>query len=202
MATTTVYTEILSRLLGIPASTITTYIQRLRVDETIFRRGKQGPGAVDLTASELANLLIALCATPSTGRKAPNPLDIVRIARAAARLTTGALPSRLAEEIKNFAFSRAETFGEALEALITDMRNGTYAAWKGEHYPLATIRFFDHGGRIFVTLQRGEGPMSSIIFRNDNVDFGGPCLNQIAELDLFALEAVAQAMGSVVPEPT
>jgi hypothetical protein len=196
MATTTVFIEILSRLLGVPASTITTYIQRLREDETIFRRGKQGPGAVDLTARELASLLIALCATPSTGRKAPNPLDVVRTARAAARLS-----GEFTEEIRGFAFSRAETFGEALEALISDMHSGAYAAWKGEHYPHATIRFLDHGGRIFVNLQRGADPMSFVVFRNDDGDFGGPCLNQIAELDIFAIEAMAAAMGSIMSEP-
>lgn len=195
MATSTVYTEILSRLLGIPVPTITTYMQRLREDEAIFRRGKQGLGAIDLTAAELANLIIALCATPSTGRSAPKPLDVVRTARAAKKLSP-----IIADETSHFAFSRAEIFGEALEALIGDMRNGTYAAWKGEHYPLATIRFFDHGGRIIVNFQRGTGSLSSFVFRNDNGDFGGPCLNRIAELDLFALEAVAQAMGKVVPE--
>ncbi|MET4208925.1 hypothetical protein ABIB95_003742 [Bradyrhizobium sp. LA2.1] len=201
MATTTVYVDILSRLLGIPVPTITTYIQRLREDETLFRRGKQGPGAIEPTAAEIANLLIALCATPSTGRRAPNPLDVVRTARAAIRLTSGAFSSRLAEDIAHFTFARAETFGEALEALIADMRDGTYAEWKGDDYPRATVRFLDHGGRIFVNLQRQNGPMSFVVFRNDDGDFGGPCLNQIAELDLFALEAVGQAMRSIVPAP-
>ena len=202
MATSTIYVDILSRLLGIPGPTIATYIQRLREDETIFRRGKQGPGAVDLTVGELANLVIALCATPSTGRRAPNPLDVVRTCRVAKKLTDGALPSQIYDDISYFAFSKAATFGDALEALITDMRSGAYAAWKGETYPHALIRFYDHGGRIFVNFHRDPtSPSSFIIFRNDNGDFGGPCLNQIAELDLFALEAVAQAMGSIGPKP-
>jgi hypothetical protein len=202
MATTTVYVDILSRHLGIPAPTITTYIQRLREDETIFRRGKQGPGAVDLTTSEIANLLIALCATPSTGRRAPKPLDVVKTCRAAKKLTEGALPSQISDDISHFAFCKAPTFGEALEGLIADMRSGAYAAWKGETYPHAIIRFYDHGGRIFVNFHRDPtSPSSFIVFRNDDGDFGGPCLNQIAELDLFALEAIAQAMGSIVPEP-
>ncbi|MDI3564949.1 hypothetical protein [Bradyrhizobium sp. Arg816] len=105
------------------------------------------------------------------------------------------------DAIDCLAVSRAATFGGAIEALMADMRSGVYAAWKGEHYPLATLRFYDHGGRIFVNLQRGADPMSVLLFRNESGDFGGPCLNQIAELDLFALEAVAQAMGSVVPKP-
>jgi hypothetical protein len=199
MATSTIYVKILSRLLGIPVSTITMYIQRLREDETIFRRGKQGPGAVDLTAGEVINLLIALCVTPSTGRRAPNPLDVVKTARAAVPLPA----SDFAPEIAHFAFSRANTFGDAFEALLADMCDGTYGAWKGDQYPRATVRFLDHGGRIIVNLQRAPtDAMSAIVFRNDEADFGGPCLNQIAELDLFALEAVAQAMGSTVPAST
>jgi len=201
MATSTIYIEILSRLLGIPVPTITTYVQRLREDEAIFRRGKQGQGAVDLTTSEIANLVIALCATPSTGRRAPKPLDVVKTCRAAKKLTEGALPSQIGDDIRHFAFSRATTFGEALESLIGDMRSGLYAEWKGDTYPHAIIRFYDHGGRIFVNFHRDPtSPSSFIVFRNDDGDFGGPCINQIAELDLFALEAVAQAMGAIVPE--
>lgn len=192
MATTTVFVEILSRLLGIPPSTITAYIQRLREDEAVFRRGKQGPGAIAPTADELANLLIALCATPSTGRKAPDPLEVVRIARAAARLTD----SRVNSAIGCLAVAHANTFGEAIEALIADMRSGAYASWKGDGHPTANIRFYDHGGRILINLQStAADPPSVLVFRNDGGDFGGPCLNQIAELDMFAIEAIAKAMG-------
>ena len=49
--------------------------------------------------------------------------------------------------INELAVSRASTFGEAIDSLITDMRCGVYAKWKGEHYPHAIIRFFDHGSR-------------------------------------------------------
>lgn len=197
MATTTVFVEILSRLLGIPPSTITAYIQRLRENENVFRRGKQGQGAIEPTANELANLLIALCATPSTGRKAPEPLEVVRIARAAVRL----VESRVNDAIDCLAVARATTFGEAIEALIADMRSGAYASWKGAGHPTASIRFYDHGGRILINLQSAaDSPPSILVFRNDDGDFGGPCLNQIAELDMFAIEAIAKAMRSLPTE--
>jgi hypothetical protein len=192
MATTTVFVDILSRLLGIPPSTITAYIQRLRENESVFRRGKQGQGAIEPTAPELANLLIALCATPSTGRKAPEPLEVVGIARAAVRL----VESRVNDAIDCLAVARAQTFGEAIEALIADMRSGAYASWKGAGHPMAKIRFYDHGGRIFINLQgTNADPASTLVFQNEDGEFGGPCLNQIAELDMVAMEAIAKAMG-------
>ncbi|WP_165421545.1 hypothetical protein [Bradyrhizobium sp. Leo170] len=46
-ATTPIFVDIFHRLLGIPVSTITTYLQRLREDESVFRRGKQGLGAIE-----------------------------------------------------------------------------------------------------------------------------------------------------------
>lgn len=196
MASTTTYMEIQSRLLGIPVPTITTYTQRLREDESIFRRGKRGMGSVEPTASEISSLLIALCATPSTGRAAPHPLDVVRTARAAVRVTDNA-PHINSDAIKELSVARASTFGDAIEALIADMCSGTYATWKGDSYPHAVIRFYDHGGRIFINLQRHGDPMSVLMFRNENGNFGGPCLNQIAELDLFALEELAKAMAPI-----
>ncbi|WP_271583268.1 hypothetical protein [Bradyrhizobium sp. CCBAU 45389] len=156
-------------------------------------------GSVEPTASEVANLLIALCATPSTGRTAPHPLDVVRTARAAVRVTDYA-PHINNEAIRDLSVAHASTFGDAIEALVADMRSGTYAAWKGESYPHAVIRFYDHGGRIFINLQRLGDPMSVLVFRNEHGDFGGPCLNQIAELDLFALEELAKAMEPMTVE--
>ncbi|MGJ5177413.1 hypothetical protein ACQR16_06025 [Bradyrhizobium oligotrophicum] len=197
MATTTVYVEILSRLLGIPVPTITTYIQRLRKDETVFRRGKQGPGAVEPTAAEIANLIIALCATPSTGRKGPDPLNVVRTARAAVRLEE----SRVDATTECLTVTREPTFGDAIEALIADIRSGAYAAWKGEGWPRAVIRFYDHGGRIFINLCRHGDAMTALVFRNDDGDHGGPCLEQIAELEIFAIEMAAKAMGPVMTAP-
>jgi len=197
MPTTTIYMEILSRLLGIPASTIGHYLQILRGDESVFRRGKRGMGAIDPAPHEIANLVIAICATPSKGRKAPDALAIVKSARAAALLPRGEyFPSNIAA-IADLGVSRASTFGEAIDSLIADMRSGVYAKWKGDHYPHAIIRFFDHGSRIFLNLSRGAEQDTVIVFRNDESDISlsAACLMNIAQLDLFALEAIAEAMG-------
>jgi hypothetical protein len=198
MATTSAFSDIFNRLLGIPVSTSMTYLQRLREDETVFRRGKQGAGALEPTTTEIANWLIALCATPSTGRKAPDALATVRIVRSAPRLVDMYVPpgASYTHHANGLAIEAAQNFGEAVDALIDDMRSGRYAEWLGSDIDAASsIRFFDHGGRVFVSL-RARQPESFLVFRNDDV-FGPPGLTYTTELNIFVLQRIAEAMGQI-----
>ncbi|TAI60059.1 hypothetical protein, partial [Bradyrhizobium sp. Leo170] len=154
------------------------------------------------TTTEIANWFIAMCAAPSTGRKAADPIETVKFARAALRITDRYLPPGYVESVEGLTFPKAETFGEAIDLLIEDMRAGAYAEWKGDHYPTAKIQFFDHGSRIFMQFQRASGDARSfLLFRNEDGHFGGPCLTHCVEVDCFALERIAEAMGAPVPAP-
>src|SRR5258705_9708698 len=123
-ATTAVHCDIYQRYLGIPKSTAMHFAQQLRKDESVLRRGKQGAaGAIGLTAAETASWTIALCAATATTRKSPDPVETVKLARAAVRLSDPDLDARAAPEaLDGLAIGRAETFGEAIDSLLNDMR--------------------------------------------------------------------------------
>lgn len=199
MSNTPTFLELNHRLFGFPISTQTTYLQRLRDDEGIFPRGKQGGGAVAPAAVHVANLLIALCAAPSTGRKAPDAIETVRRVRGARRLFEYYIPPDLdfTSRIDGLRIESAVTFGEAIDSLIADMRSGQFVEWLGGDVDISsTIRFFDHGARIFVNLRtRREGQKDSIlVFRNDDM-MGAPCLTRCTEIELIALQKIAEALG-------
>lgn len=162
--------------LGIPKSTANDYLQRLRAGKLV-RRGKQGPGALPLTTSEVGNWLIALCAATATTRERPDATETVKLVRAARRIFERSNPSGL-------SIDRAHTFGQAIDSLIDDMRAGRKAA-------KLRIRFVNNGGRIVVNL--GD---AAFVFRNDDHPADHPySLTFVHELNGDVLEVVAAAMG-------
>lgn len=173
------------------------YVQQLRKDEDVFRRGKQGLGAIEPTTSEIANWTIALCAATATTRKSPDPISTVRFARAAVRLSEPCPP----DAFGNLAIAHAKTFGQAIDSLLDDMRSGTFATWKNEPHPSSlSIRFFNNGGRIVVNLWRfapgAALPVDAVIvYRGDNPADCAQSLTYIHELDGLALERLAEVLG-------
>lgn len=199
MTTTPTFLEINQQLLGFPISTQTTYLQRLREDQSIYPRGKQGGGAVQPSASHVANLLIALAATPSSGRKTPDALATVRKVRAARRLRELYKSPELnfIENADGLKIESCETFGEAIDSLIDDMRSGRYSPWIGTDIDaFSSIRFYDHGARIFVNLRKSEEPGRGafLVFRNDDMR-GEVCLTRCTEVDVLVLQRMAKALG-------
>src|SRR3954469_13624386 len=78
-ASTGALTATFERLMGTPPSTAMHIAQQLRQDESIFRRGKRGPGANTVSPSEASNWLLALCAAASIGmRRGPNVVTMVQ----------------------------------------------------------------------------------------------------------------------------
>ena len=187
-------------LLGIPKSTAMHFCQALRQDETVFRRGKQGFGAIEPTAVEVANWTIALCAATAVTRKSPDPIETIKFARAAVRLSGYGLDVS-PKALGNLAIANAATFGEAIDSLIADMRSGAYATWQDGWIANLRIRFFNNGGRIVVNLERfalgtGERTAAAIAFRSENpADSISPCLTFVHELDGVALERIAEILG-------
>jgi len=192
--------QVFEPLLGIPKSTAMHFAQALRQDETIFRRGKQGFGAVEPTAAEVANWLIALVAATAVTRKSPDPIDTVKFARAAVRLSGYGLDIA-PEGLDDLAIANAATFGEALDTLIADMRSGVYARWQNGWIANLNIRFFNNGGRIVINLDRhaletGERTAAAFVYRSENpADSLSPCLTFVHELDGFALQRIAEILG-------
>jgi hypothetical protein len=207
MATTSIYCDIYKRFIGFPKSTSMTFAQRIRADSgepPLMRRGKQGLGALDLNAWEVANWTIALCAATATTRKSPDAIETVKFARAAVRLSdqywdVACLP----EAIEGLSIAGAKTFGEFIDSIIYDMRSGAYRKWSGCDEPALrsmTIRFFNGaGGRIVVNLYRrlggGRTLDAALIFRGDNPADACHSLTYIHELDGEVLEFLAMALG-------
>ncbi len=200
-ATAPLIAETLDRLLGVPKSTALDFASRLRRDESLFRRGKQGPGALAVSATELANWTIAVCAATAITRKSPDAVDTVKLARGATRILEPDLAARCPPEaVEGLAISQARTFGEAIDGLIADMRSGAFKAWRGEDHPSSLhIRFFDNGARIVFNFWRwraGAAQAAVLVFRRDRQDGDmARALTHVAELDGYALEVLAAAIG-------
>jgi hypothetical protein len=207
MATSTIFCDIYERFLGIPKSTAMTFAQRLRADRDkppAMRRGKPGAGALDLTAFEVANWTIALCAATATTRKRPDAIETVKFARAAVRLSDRFLDASCPPEaIEGLSIAGAQTFGEFIDIVIFHMRSGAYRKWSGcEESALRsmTIRFFNGaGGRIVVNLYKriggGRTLDASLAFRGENPADQAHWLTYIHELDGEVLEFLAAALG-------
>ena len=206
-STTAAFCDIFERYFSIPKSTAMHFVQQLREDESIFRRGKRGLGAIEPTTSEIANWTTALCAATATTRKSPDTLDTVRYARAAVRLSDFDLDTRCsAEAIGDLAIGRAKTYGEAVDSLIDDMRSGTFETWKNDQITTLTVRYFNNGGRIVINLTRydsGDSPASQAVFvyRSDNPADQAASLTYIHEMEGDALEALAKVLGPIPPPP-
>jgi hypothetical protein len=206
MATSSIYTEIFDVFCGIPKSTAMTVAQRIRADRDdppLLRRGKQGVGALDLNAWEVANWIIALAAATATTRKCPDAIETVKLARATARLHEHDWDAQCpADAIEGLSIGSAETFGEAIDSLVNDMRSGAYLKWRGGPEGTATlgIRFFNNGGRIVINLRRffkdGRSQGAVLVFRGENpADGPGMSLTFIHELNGDVLEELARALG-------
>jgi hypothetical protein len=197
--TTGTFTDIFDRAFAIPPSTAMEFCQRLRQDESLFRRGKRGQGALALTTAELANWTTALCAATARTRQGPCAIETVKLARAAVRLSEPGLDARCpAAALEGLAIGQATTFGEAFEGLIEDMRSGAFRAWKGDRPAYVTLRFFNCGARIVVNFWRlvGDGTQEAVIvFRHDDhPGERGLALVHVNELDGIALEMLAAAL--------
>jgi hypothetical protein len=207
MATSPIFCDIYERFIGFPKSTAMCFAQRIRADSgepPLMRRGKQGLGALDLNAFEVANWTIALCAATATTRKSPDAIETVKFARAAVRLSDRFLdPSCPPEAVEGLSIAGAKTFGEFIDSVISDMRSGAYRKWSGCNEPALrsmTIRFFNGaGGRIVVNLYRrlggGRTLDAVLVFRGDNPADACHSLTYIHELDGELLEFLAEALG-------
>jgi hypothetical protein len=195
--------DIFERYAGIPKSTAMNYIQRLREDEKFFRRGRPGGGGVDVEIHEVTNATIALCAAAATTRSRPDALETVRRVRAAVRISNSDLEAMCPQHrLRGLAIANAQTAGEALDSLISDMRTGTYEKWTEGRAAAITIDFVNHGAQIRFYIRRyrpDEQRMESttIIYRDEsgNVASHGGCLTYIHSLDGDVILALAEALG-------
>jgi hypothetical protein len=205
-ATAGVISKVIESDLGVPKPTSRDFLQRLRTDPKIIRPGRQGPNAPALSVSEVANWVIALCAATATTRKSPDTLETVRAVRAAPRLAHPDLDRECPPEaIEGLGIGQAKTAGDAIDSLITDMRSGAFEEWKGgpSGEPIGRpfilkIRFVDGGRDILFNLTRFSKPRSEsafLAFRSTQSFELGWCLTYTHELNGFALEHLARAMG-------
>jgi hypothetical protein len=205
MATSPAFCDVFERYCEIPNSTSMLAAQRLRVDESVLRRGRRGAGALDLSAAEVANWVIALCAATATTRKSPDAIETVKRARAAVRLHDPELDRDCpAPAIEGLAIAGAKTFGEAIDGLLADMRNGAFSTWTGSKPHILRISFFNNGGRITINLWRyreGGAQQAVLVFRNDGHPADkGSGLTFIHELNGDVLVALAGVLGPVPSE--
>lgn len=213
MATTAPFCELFEHRLGIPKSTAMAFAQRLRKDKSVLRRGRAGRAAVDLTAQEVVNWTIALCAATSTARKGPDPIQTVKLARSAPRIRSDDLDKYCPlASLEGLGLAGAETFGEAIDSLIADMRSGAYARWHGSvgsapqclPYTLR-VRFIDNAADIVINAWRwrdGAAQEATLVFRAEN--HPGARHHDLSfthELSGFALEDIATVLGPL-PEPS
>jgi hypothetical protein len=208
-ATTTDFCSVFEARLGIRQGTAMLFAQRLRKDQTLLRRGRAGRGAVDLTAQEVANWLIALCAATSTARKGPDAIATVKLARSAARVRADDIRCPPAA-LEGLGLASATTFGEAIDSLFTDMRTGAYARWHGvssdPRWPVAyvlRIRFINNAADIIINTMRFRDDAAQeavLVFRAENHPGAHWYnLNYTVELNGFALEALAATLGPLEP---
>jgi hypothetical protein len=211
MSTTGTYCEIFNRWLGIPRSTAMDTAQILRHEPAILRSGKRGRGALTLTPAEVNNWLIALVAGKATTRAAPDAIETVRDVRAARRVTDPDLDDCVA--IADLSVAKAQTAGEALDALLHDMRTGAWQQWTGGPHMdgfeltgslgFVRLRFINNGRTVIFNFWRTiAGPprqqeSAVLIFRNsERPEQTGMYLTFTHELDGNALWRIADALNA------
>lgn len=195
-------TEEAHRLLGHPRPTIRDYIARLRRDAALMGPGRQGPNAPALSTSEAVNLLIALACGQSHFRANPDPVVTVRKVRSGKFAASRSIVPD--EMLSGLALAKAETCGQALDAILGDMRSGTWARVVGGRYdtvgnppPLAALNivFTNYQVRISLHTSKGQALLLYDLKFTDEEIVSYLQVQRI--LDGVALEKLADAMGPI-----
>jgi hypothetical protein len=189
-------------LFGTPERTVRDQRARLSVDPTIMQPSIRGRTQPPLAAHEAINLLIAVAAPAGGTRRPLSTLEIVRLCRAAQRLADEQCRP---EKFAGLSIGHASTFGEAVDALVHDMRSGVFRKWCGPDGGRSWLKFFNGGSRLVLGVERyPNGPLgesAALMFRNDAHpgDRETPFLESCNTVDGFVLERLAEMLGPAEP---
>jgi hypothetical protein len=122
MITLPPFAEMLGSDLSLTQTTMLRLAKKLRAGK-LFSRGRQGPGSVPLTSRDAVSLLLVGVLDHRYGT------DFAADVRHVRSLPVDKLIERPRGFTKPLTFARAATAGEALDAIIDDMRIGRWAMW-------------------------------------------------------------------------
>jgi hypothetical protein len=198
--------DVLTKWLGFTKSGVNFYMANLRPHGLVPNTGTTGTGAADFETSHAVNLLIGLVASPSVA----SAVETVKKTRAALRLPNPDGNHQARSVLHGLTVEDKATFGEALDALIDDIRSGRYRSWLGEDDPALTVEFTNYGeqldmgiGRIPTEPEPGS-PVASMLRhfavltferkrRRTDLPAG---ITRIHRVEFIALTSLAGALGA------
>jgi hypothetical protein len=141
----------LSSTLEKPVATILDRVSTLQAG-LLFSKGTRGrSGGLDLTETDVTNLLLACELRPARGA---DVCDLVRKVRGMFHDQPPVIwPSNLTKSLT--CFSRV-TAGEMLDAVLADLRKGTFDRWSAGQAFRLNAGIFHNGASVFISLDRGD----------------------------------------------
>lgn len=119
----------------------------------LFSRGRRGrTGGLDLTETDVVNLMLAL------ELKAPRGEGVVQTVRRVRGLFHDSPPVMLAPDFtRGLKCFESITAGEMLDCLICDLRDGSFDRWAdGQPYEFK-VSIFNSGASVFLSITCGDG---------------------------------------------
>jgi hypothetical protein len=190
---------LLSELLEIPFSTVDLYGRRLRAAGMLSVKG-HGRGAAQMTPSDVAAWLVALCIEHKRGG------DFVQEVRQVLRLPlceTIAIPETIADGLQ---MSKAKRLGECVSTMMSDVVSARFANAMSIRQDIFTLAFDAEGVFAAASMQNKKiGPdfqsASWTFQRRKYGDRRRRNLERVTAINGVVLFDIARAMGIIPPPP-